>query len=180
MKNIFVESYTPYVIGGHLLKDENEIAWPATLLWASAAIIIAVSVLNMPATLLFLTSLIPHVSIVGVVLLDYDADALRPIRKKRGPEVLTRDWSTDSWYDLEAAIDYPLYKEKLLEYLEFLRHGGAQNFAVEQHLYEWLKESKKIAELEEKRRAQGVAAMLIDTDQLKAYRQAIDDIKLNH
>ena len=178
MKNIFVEPYTPFDVNGKLLINKNCINWYATGIIAGALVIIGISLIDIPVSLPVLIMLIVLAMPISFALDANGSGALYPIKKKRARvSVYGLQSIFNPWYSEDLAKVDVGYREKLIDYLDYLRGGGESSETAETHLNAWYNHAKQI----EKRRAEAkdknIAAMFVNEEQLKAYRKALQDVE---
>lgn len=166
-----VEPYTPFAKYGRLMINKNVInPFVLTLMIMTVALLIgglfdvyALSLLVFP--------------IIGTVWYVYESTrGFYLIAKKRGPYTHAGSYNLFKWYRADLLDEESIYKEKLVEYLDFIRAGGKNNATVEEHLEQWAKELDTDIEAREKEHEANDAALFVNTEQLEAYRRVRRDV----
>ena len=178
MKNIFVEPYTPFGVNGKLLLNKNSINWYFASIAIGALVIIGISLIDIPVNLPVLIMLIVLAMPVSFALDESGPRALYPIKKKRvGVNIYGLQSIVNPWYSERLAKIDMGYRDRLIDYLDYLRSGGESSETVQNHLNAWYKHAEQI----EKRRAEAkdknIASMFVNEEQLKAYRKALQDVE---
>lgn len=173
LSSLFIEKYDPLDVYPTMI-NKNKPGWAFISLFIAILAIIVVVLVGLPDSLPGLGVLIIPAMVGSLMLEGSGPNILYPVRKKRGPRVHTR--RVKSWYAPEIAEQDPVYKEKLIEYLDYRRSGGKENRAIELHLADWLIEAEAAVKEREHAEELGIAQTMIDVDYLKAYRKARKDV----
>lgn len=166
MKNPFIEPYDPLINYGRLMLNKNRIGWIAFIIYLGVTTIVGCAVVVEWGILTLL--LFPLLAIFFAW--EEDSSHLYLIRKKRGSRVsITHVYP--HWYDIELAEYDSSYRNKLIEYFDFLRLGEEQNNSIEQHLSEWRHEAEISRRIKEDREEKMTASSFINENELREYKE---------
>ena len=179
--SLFVEKYDPLVVRvgdsfqyALMSKDKLKLNWGLLMGLSMIPATIAIALTTHPAwflgTALFL-----------ILLGCYSIDAeCFPILKRKYAYHFSSKFGISTlateWYDCEFVKKESIYREKVMEYLDYLRSGGDQSDSVEAHLNTWrleMEQEKRIAAI---RKDHQIAEMFVNTEQLEAYRKAKKEV----
>lgn len=178
LSSLFVETYDPLSWDDGLMVNKNRINYISIGLMLVAFIIIGVALIDIPVTLPALIMLLIPFMIAGLTVEGKGWHILYPIIKHRQKVSTGSSMFCAPWFSPTKAEAHPVYREKLMDYLDYLRGGGEPSKTVEKHLHEWWTEADDLLKKREENKDKDIASMFVNTEQLEAYRKAKQDVDL--
>lgn len=160
MKSLIVEPYTEMPKGCYLLQQKLELSIIILAIYIASLVVLIWSIVDPFAlTLLFLPTML---------LSFYATDNGNAHLFRRSRVYFSFHYE---WLDEDIMEKHSLYREKVMEYLNFIRDGGKQSAIIESQLIDWLKEVEKEIEDQKIKDQWDAARMFHFKEQLNDYRE---------
>ena len=163
----FVEPYREYpkkdwVVDYEILRPKLEANIWMILCWAAALGIVTLSLASMQPELLLVISL----PLYGMLLYCADHNRLPYLFRRKRVHI-----GSSYWYQPRLMKQHDLYKQNVMEYVNFLRDGGQRSKDVERDLANWASLAEDEIKEQSERADEEVAEMFNFNTKLEDYNR---------